>query len=101
MPHLAHFTFLSSPFTHYYCNSTYDDLCTLLEKIPLTPSGQCPAPLPQYDVPCRCPIGAGKWSVPSVTVAVPKLPPSVPTWLTSVSAFFCFVLKLNYCSSVE
>jgi hypothetical protein len=35
---------------------TYDDLCTLLEKIPLQPDGTCPKPLPSLGIPCRCPI---------------------------------------------
>jgi len=62
---------------------TYPDVCVLLEKIPLDPSGQCPAPLPKYNVPCRCPLPKASWDVPQTAINIPKIPPSIPAALVS------------------
>eukprot|EP00043_Microstomoeca_roanoka_P008484 m.81701 g.81701 ORF g.81701 m.81701 type:complete len:201 (+) comp14262_c0_seq1:214-816(+) len=85
----------------------YDDLCQVLQKIPLTPDGKCPDPLPTLGVPCRCPLTPFNVDLPPTTFAAPSLPPSVPTWLSSgdykISAtantnsgeVFCFNLELS------
>jgi hypothetical protein len=65
-------------------SSTYDDLCALLEKIKLKPDGTCPDPLPQFKIPCRCPLPGGSWDIPPVDINIPK-PASIPSWLTNVS----------------
>ena len=65
--------------------STYDNACELLEKlVPLGPDGKCPDPLPKYNIPCRCPFPAGDWNIPALSVELPKLPSSIPAWLTKV-----------------
>ncbi len=63
-----------------------DDLCELLVKyVPLNATtGQCPDPLPRLGVPCRCPLTPFNVTL-TEDVAIPKLPPKIPTWLTSVS----------------
>eukprot|EP00730_Choanoeca_flexa_P008747 TRINITY_DN12531_c7_g3_i2.p1 TRINITY_DN12531_c7_g3~~TRINITY_DN12531_c7_g3_i2.p1 ORF type:complete len:208 (+),score=19.72 TRINITY_DN12531_c7_g3_i2:53-625(+) len=46
---------------------TYDDICTLLEKVPLQPDGSCPKPLPSLGIPCRCPIPSFRVALPPTT----------------------------------
>jgi len=60
---------------------TYDDLCELLAKnIPLV-DGQCPPEFIEHNAPCRCPIPAAALSIPGLSIAIPKLPPSIPSFL--------------------
>eukprot|EP00055_Hartaetosiga_balthica_P002674 m.4832 g.4832 ORF g.4832 m.4832 type:complete len:204 (-) comp2297_c0_seq1:449-1060(-) len=84
---------------------TYPDVCTLLEKIPLQ-NGKCPAPLPSLGIPCRCPLSTFKVNVPPTTVEAPKLPPSVPSWLSNGDYKATFKAYTNagtelLCSEIE
>ncbi len=38
--------------------------------------------MPALGIPCRCPLPITKISVPKTSIAVPTLPPSIPSWLT-------------------
>ena len=56
--------------------------------------GHCPDPLPSLGVPCRCPLNPFKLTLPPTSIAIPKLPPSVPSWLAGVSFLFFFNLYI-------
>ncbi|XP_068427006.1 ganglioside GM2 activator [Clinocottus analis] len=58
----------------------YEDVCELLTL--LTPPGQdCPEPLHTYGLPCRCPFGAGSYSLPLSDFELPVV--ELPSWLTN------------------
>ncbi|XP_022086849.1 ganglioside GM2 activator-like [Acanthaster planci] len=86
---------------------TYDDFCKML---PPEPASGCPPPLKEKGLPCRCPVKAGKYSLPPAVFTIPTIP-KVPEFLAdgdykaNVKAYYgskelgcinlTFSLKLN------
>ncbi|XP_013409566.1 ganglioside GM2 activator [Lingula anatina] len=75
---------------------SYANVCAMMP-----PSQQCPPQLVKIGLQCKCPVKAGTYVVPPLSVALPKPPISVPATTLKVKAEFSHKEQALGCYQLE